>query len=230
MEEQTAQNEDMHVAYYRVSTKKQKLSGLGLEAQQEAVNKYIAADRRRKLAEVSFQDIESGRKDDRPELRKAIELCQKRKAKLLVAKLDRLARSQRLILDLRDSKVPFVIAEHPEITEVVIGILAVIAEDEAKRIRTRIREALAAKRKRGEALGKPPEEWETLRVKGVKESIKTRRRQARERNERLIKTVRTYRKNGETFAAIGEELEKLGHKAPRGGRWYPSQVARILAQ
>lgn len=229
--EAEAHNESMeYVAYFRVSTKRQKKSRNGLEAQEETIRKFIAARHwQRTLATERFEDIESGRNDSRPQLQQAIAACKKRGATLLVSKLDRLARSQRLILDLRDSGVKFVIAEHPEMTEEVVGILSVLAESEAKRIRERICAALAAKRRRGEPLGKSGDALAVMQAKGLRNSAKARRKRAEEYKRPLLLIADPMRKGKSTFEEIGAALLANGLKPPRGGEWHPAQVARLLA-
>src|SRR6516164_4722599 len=97
------------VAYYRVSTDRQGRSGLGLEAQQAAVRGYLGATA--PIAE--FTEIETGKRNDRPELKEALDLCRKRKARLVIAKLDRLSRNLAFIATLMDSGVEFVAVDNP---------------------------------------------------------------------------------------------------------------------
>ena len=128
------------VAYYRVSTEDQGKSGLGLAAQREAVKQFLGQD-----PAAEFQDVESGKSDkNRPELQKAIDLCKrKKKAKLCIAKLDRLSRSVAFIATLMESGVEFVACDNPHANELTIHILAAVAMAERKMISTRIKEALA---------------------------------------------------------------------------------------
>lgn len=142
------------VAYYRVSTDRQGRSGLGLDAQRAAVKAYLDGGRWTLLRE--FTEVESGKRDDnRPQLRAALHLAKVTGARLIVAKLDRLSRNAAFLLTLRDSGVRFVCADQPEISELTVGILAVVAEDERRRISERTRAALAEARKRGTRLGNP---------------------------------------------------------------------------
>ena len=119
------------VAYYRVSTQRQKRSGLGLEAQQAAVGSYSRESGGTILAEYS--EAESGRKADRPELTKAIAHAKRGGATLVVAKLNRLSRNARFLLTLEDSVLPLVFCDLPGANELIVGIMAVIAEDECRR-------------------------------------------------------------------------------------------------
>jgi DNA invertase Pin-like site-specific DNA recombinase len=118
-------NTKQFVAYYRVSTDKQGRSGLGLEAQTEAVSRYIAG-RGELIAE--FTEVESGKKSDRPELTRALELCRKKKATLLIAKLDRLARNVHFISGLMEGGAEFVAVDMPEANRLTLHIMAAFAE------------------------------------------------------------------------------------------------------
>src|ERR1700733_1556185 len=139
------------VAYYRVSTSKQGASGLGLEAQKEAVRGYLNGGRWRMVDEVT--EIESGKRNDRPALAHALSLCRLHKATLVIAKLDRLARNVNFISNLMESTVEFTAVDFPTANRLTVHILAAVAEHEAQAISTRTREALAAARARGIKLG-----------------------------------------------------------------------------
>ena len=122
-------------AYYRVSTKQQGKSGLGLDAQKEAVRRYVTG--KGEAVPPPFVEIESGKKNDRPVLKQAIEHCKANKTTLLIAKLDRLSRNAAFLLNLQDelqrSGVSFVACDMPEANNLTIGIMAVMAQDEARR-------------------------------------------------------------------------------------------------
>jgi DNA invertase Pin-like site-specific DNA recombinase len=141
------------VAYYRVSTDKQGRSGLGLEAQREAVQRYLNGGTWTLAAEVT--EVESGKWNDRPELDRALGLCRLYGATLVVAKLDRLARNVAFISKLMESGVDFVAADFPQANRLTVHILAAVAEHEAAMISQRTRAALAATRARGIKLGNP---------------------------------------------------------------------------
>src|SRR5437879_5128843 len=123
---------EKYVAYYRVSTQRQGRSGLGLEGQREAVAVHLRTHGGRLLAEHT--EVESGRRNDRPELHKALRRAKVSGARLLIAKLDRLSRSAAFLLQLRDSGVRFVAADLPNADETVVGIMAVIAQNEREMI------------------------------------------------------------------------------------------------
>ena len=141
------------IAYYRVSTRKQGESGLGLEAQINCVQCYALAGNHKIIA--SYQEIETGKKADRPELAKAIMHAKRAKATLIIAKLDRLARNVHFLSGLMESKVDFVCCDNPHANRLTLHILAAVAEDEARAISERTKSALAAYKARGGVLGKP---------------------------------------------------------------------------
>ncbi len=139
------------IAYYRVSSKRQGRSGLGLEAQQAAVAEYARQHGAKVLA--GYTEVESGKRSDRPELAKAIAHAKRARATLVVAKLDRLARNVAFTSKLMDSGVDFVCCDNPHANRLTIHILAAVAEDEARRISERTKSALAAAKRRGTKLG-----------------------------------------------------------------------------
>ena len=140
------------VAYYRVSTDRQGASGLGLDAQRESVSRFVGAGQ---LA-AAFTEVESGRKDtNRPQLQAALTECRKRKATLLIARLDRLARNVAFIANLMESGVDFVAVDMPQANRLTIHILAAVAEHEREMISARTKAALAQAKARGTRLGNP---------------------------------------------------------------------------
>ena len=138
---------DLFVSYLRVSTTKQGASGLGLEAQRKAVADYLNGGDWTLLGE--YVEVESGRKNDRPELLKALEHCRLTGAKLVIAKLDRLSRNAHFLIGLQEAGVPFVAADMPNANELTVGIMALVAREERKAISSRTKAALAAAKERG---------------------------------------------------------------------------------
>ena len=140
------------VPYYRVSTQAQGTSGLGLEAQREAVTRYMSQNGLEQLAE--FVEVESGRKKQRPQLDAALALCKREGATLIIAKLDRLGRNVHFISSLMEARVEFIALDNPHANKFMFHILAAFAEHESDIIRARVTEALAAAKRRGVKLGK----------------------------------------------------------------------------
>jgi DNA invertase Pin-like site-specific DNA recombinase len=223
------------VAYYRVSTQRQGISGLGLGDQKKAVQAYVKGDKRRKIV-ASFEEIDSGKNNKRPKIHEAIAYCRQHKARLVIAKLDRMARSVKFIADLMESEVDFYACDLPQANPLTIHIMAAMAEHERKMIAERTRAALRLSKKKlgGERTlkkankwGKKGEIWNPGSVAHL--AVAARRRNVEERNAPLIKTAKALRHDKLTLVEIGAELGKLGHQAPRGGEWHAATVARLLA-
>lgn len=210
------------VSYYRVSTAKQGRSGLGLEAQQASVRAYIKDGRI--LAE--FVEVESGKRNDRPELAQAIAHAGREGATLIIAKLDRLARSVAFIFALRDAGVRFIACDMPEANTLTIGLLAALAQHERELISERTKAALAAKKARGFVLGSP----QNLTKEATIKATAARRRCALEdpANRRATELAVLYRETGLSYGAIAQKLNSNGHTARRGGLFYACTVERLL--
>ena len=214
------------VAYYRVSTDKQGISGLGLAAQQDLVNTFLNGGKWSIIGE--FTEIESGTRKklkDRPSLQAALELARKQKATLVVAKLDRLARDVQFISTLLNGKVPFVCADMPEADKTFLQMMAVFAEYEAKRISERTQQALAALKRSGKVLGSPTPEIGS--VAGLK-VIKQKADDYANKVEPVVNDI--IRKSGaNTLRDIAAALTARGIQTPRGNvSWNPSQVSNLL--
>ena len=204
------------VAYYRVSTERQGRSGLGLDAQREMVRTYLSAGGCDLLSE--FVEVESGRKTNRPELENALRVCKQRKAILLIAKLDRLARNVHFISGLMESGVEFVAADNPHANRLMVHLLAAFAEHEREVISKRTKEALAAAKARGVVLG----------VNG--RALAERNRQAATAQaEELREVIEAVIDDGHrTLCDIAYQLNKQSVQSPLGKTWYPASVARAL--
>lgn len=216
------------VAYYRVSTVRQGQSGLGLEAQQQAVSAFLNGGRWTLVAEII--EVESGKRSDRPKLAEALRLCRLHKAKLLVAKLDRLSRNVAFISALMESGVKFQAVDMPDVNDMVLHILASVAQGEAKAISERTKAALAAAKARGTVLGGL--RWDITKVaaKGRKMALQTRREAAAKYRADVLPVIEEKRRRGAvTLRAIAEALNADGTPAPRGGQWSAVQVSRILS-
>jgi len=216
------------VAYYRVSTQRQGKSGLGLQAQREAVTSFLNGGRWTLVAEI--KEIESGKNSQRPELAKALALCRIHRATLLVAKLDRLARNVAFISALMESGVKFQAVDMPEVNDMVVHILASVAQGEAKAISDRTKAALAAAKARGTELGGL--RWDITQVgeQGRQAALEIRQERAAKYRADILPMIQEKQKQGaETLKAISDALNADGTPAPRGGMWSPVQVRRILA-
>ena len=213
------------VSYLRVSTARQGRSGLGLEAQRQAVEDFLNGGNWQLARE--FVEIESGKKADRPQLAKAFQLCRVLGAKLVIAKLDRLSRDAHFLLGLQKAGVKFVAADMPEANEMVVGIMAVIAEGERKMISQRTKAALQAAKARGVKLGgfRGVHFTEEAREAGPA----ARQANAMARAADLAPIVAEIRGAGiVSLGGIARELTARGVPAARGGAWSSMQVSRLL--
>lgn len=209
------------VAYYRVSTDRQGQSGLGLEAQRDAVARHIGQSE----LVAEFTEVESGRKNDRVQLAHALSLAKRTKSVLVIAKLDRLARNVHFISGLLESNVPFVCADMPEADRTFLQMMAVFAEWEARKISERTKSALAQVKAQGRTLGCPtPEIGSAIGVKVIKAK-------ADAYAERIGPVVRDIikRSGASTLRDIAGVLTARNIETPRGSCvWHASQVANLL--
>ena len=211
MQAKTAQ----FIAYYRVSTDRQGRSGLGLDAQRDAVARHLASVGGQLIGDHT--EIETGKRNDRPELTKALAVCRKRRgAKLVIAKLDRLSRNVAFIATMMDSNVEFVACDNPHATRLTLHILAAVAEHEREMISIRTKAALAAAKARGKALGRY----------GAETLAPAHRAAAQVRAEELRPIL--IELSGKSTRAIAAELTARGIPTPRGGRWQAQSVANVL--
>src|SRR3954452_2845001 len=208
------------VAYYRVSTDRQGRSGLGLEAQREAVQSYLDGGNWTLAAEVT--EVESGKRNDRPELDRALGLCRLYGATLIVAKLDRLARNVAFISKLMESGVDFVAVDFPQANR--LTILAAVAEHEAAMISARTKVALKAAKARGVKLGNPANLCRQL--DGSAKGNAAKAAKAAKRAADLLPLILPMKADGASLRQIADGLNRCGVPAPRGGDW--SAVKRIL--
>lgn len=219
------------VAYYRVSTARQGASGLGLEAQRAAVE-GLCASRGWELIAPPFQEIESGKRVDRPELLKALDRAKLTGARLVIAKLDRLSRDAVFLLTLQNSGVRFVAADMPDANELTVGIMALVAQSERKAISTRTREALSAAKARGQRLGNPNGAAAFRRAgKGNAAALGAVTANATARAVELLPTIERLRAGGVvSLGGIAAALNDDGILTARGGRWHASSVRNLLAR
>lgn len=218
------------VAYYRVSTAAQGRSGLGLDAQRQAVADYCHGRSCEVLGE--YVEVESGKKNDRPELAKALHHSKVTGATLVVAKMDRLSRNAAFLLTLRDSGAKLVAADNPDVNDMTVGILAVVAEEERKAISARTKAALQAAKMRGVRLGNP-RGAEALRraAKGNEAALAAIRRSADERASDLLPIIDQIRAEGHgSLRQMASALNQRHIQAPRGGNWHATSVKNLLSR
>ena len=235
------------VAYYRVSTKKQNGE---MKTQRTAVQNYL---KQFWPPEMSFTEVESGRKNDRPELKKALEYCKKNNATLIVAKLDRLSRDLGFIAFLQDD-IDFVCCDMPQATRETIGFMAVMARWEREQIAKRTKEALAEKRKAGvklgshnprvrEGLNKWREERAKIRAekkakdkelmnekRALKKASKDINKYPSKRvlaDQIVLPQIRILREQGFSYEKIAQALQKGKIPTRQGGNWSQTQVILI---
>jgi DNA invertase Pin-like site-specific DNA recombinase len=216
------------VAYYRVSTDKQGRSGLGLEAQREAVARQAAAAGGAVVA--AFEEVESGRRGDRPQLAAALAECRARRAVLLIAKLDRLARDAHFLLGLEKAGVEFVAADMPHANRLTVGIMALVAEEEARMTSARTKAALAAAKARGVKLGNPHlRRGDSMTAAGARAVWSAT---AALRAAEVVPYLAAARRAGAaTLQQLADALTARGVRTPRGGEhWRPQQVKRAMAR
>jgi DNA invertase Pin-like site-specific DNA recombinase len=219
-------NTGKFVVYFRVSTQKQGRSGLGLEAQREAVLAYLNGGNWQIAAE--FTEVESGKRSDRPEFAKALAACRLHRATLVIAKLDRLARKVHFVSSLMESGVEFVAADNPHANKLTVHIMSAMAEHEAEMISVRTKAALAAAKKRGTVLGGFRGKLPTAKHRRL--SAETRQAHANSRAADLAPTIAALQAAGKTsLRAIAAGLNEQGIPTARGGgTWSAVQIARVL--
>jgi DNA invertase Pin-like site-specific DNA recombinase len=214
------------IAYLRVSTQRQGKSGLGLEAQRNAVTEFLNGGNWSLVKE--YVEVESGKRSDRPELAKAIQACRAYGAKLVIAKLDRLSRDAHFLLGLEKAGVDFVAADMPTANRLTVGIMAMVAEEERRMISKRTKEALQAAKRRGVKLGGD---------RGVIPSRTTRKlavdaiqARAAAKAADLAPIIAELRAAGvSSRSALAVSLNERGIPTPRGkGQWTATQVSRLL--
>lgn len=233
------------VAYYRVSTQKQGNSGLGLEGQKASVKTFIGTG----VLVSEFTEIESGKNNNRKELEKAIEATKQNGATLIIAKLSRLSRNAYFVMKLQSEKVSFVCCDNPTANDLTIGILAVVAQHEAKEISERTKAALDAlkeRRKTAKENNTPylnskqvltsvdKIEWrkgvwtDNARQKG-KETLSKKAAENKD-TIRAKKYANDLKKDGLTLEAIANKLNDYGFQTARKGTFHKTSVMRLLAE
>lgn len=213
------------IVYLRVSTERQGRSGLGMEAQRVAVRDYLAGTGCEQI--VEFVEVESGTRRDRPQLAAALAATRLHRAVLVIAKLDRLSRDAGFLIGLQKAGVRFIACDMPSASEMVVGIMAVVAQAEREMISQRTKAALAAAKARGTVLGG------FRGYVGTADDLNRARAvhaaQADERATDLASTITALQASGITsLGAIAAALNARRITASRGGSWSAVQVRRVL--
>lgn len=218
------------VAYYRVSTDKQGRSGLGLEAQQRAVADYAASVGLPVIK--AYEEIESGKNDERQELRDALKHCELTNSRLVIAKLDRLSRNVGFIAALQESQVKFVCCDMPEANETFVQIMAVMAQAERKAISKRTKDALAAAKARGVTLGNPNlAAARAARKSGSDMSMATAVRTAKADDyaAKIAEVIRGFDSEGvASYGKVADYLNAHKFTTSRGKAWTRAAVKRVI--
>lgn len=214
-----------YVAYLRVSTQKQGYSGLGLEAQREIIHNHLHDT----TLIAEFVEVESGRKSDRPKLKEALALCRKDGATLIVAKLDRLARSVSFLSNLLESDVEIVFCDFPQANKMVLHIISAISQYEAELIAARTKASLQAKKARGFKLGNP-EHLLNKHKQAIQNSIKTCRAKAdnNPNNKRAVAMLRILVKENRSYSEMASILNQEGFVTSRGCSFTKSTVYKLI--
>jgi DNA invertase Pin-like site-specific DNA recombinase len=215
------------ISYLRVSTDKQGKAGLGIEAQRGLVNRYLGEGR----PIQEFVEVESGKRTDRPQLAAALGACRAHGATLIIAKLDRLARNLHFISGLMESGVDFIAADNPHANRLTIHILSAVAEEEARMISRRTKDALAAAKARGVKLGNP-NGAQAFRGKqiGNDAAIAAVKAKATSHAADIVAQIERIKSEAGamSYGAIAKALNESGVRTARGGRWHPTSVKLVV--
>jgi DNA invertase Pin-like site-specific DNA recombinase len=215
------------IGYARVSTSQQGRSGLGIEAQREALARFAASEGF-ELARV-FVEVETGKGSDaldrRPQLAAALSEARRQRCSVVVAKLDRLSRDVHFISGLMAHRVPFLVAElGSDVDPFILHLFAALAEKERALIATRTKAALAAAKARGVKLGGP--KLSEARKAAVERNVAN----ADQRACNVLPVIREIQRSGASLHQVAEALNARGISTPRGGRWYAKSVSNALAR
>lgn len=213
-----------YIAYYRVSRKEQGISGLGLSAQRSSVEKYVSSQDGTILNE--YTEIETGtNKRKRIEIQKAIQMAKSENAVLVIAKLDRLSRNVNFISSLMDSGIEFIAVDMPTANNFTIHIFSALAEQEAKLISSRTKQALAELKKKGSVLGNPKNLNDNARAKGVatikKNAINN------DRNRQAQSVIMSCKERGMSYREIAKYLNELNFKTRYGNQFLAPTVHQL---
>jgi len=209
-----------YVAYTRVSTKDQGKDGYGIQDQEKVVKRYVGNNE----LIASFKETESGSKSDRPELLKALALCKKENATLVIARLDRLARNLYFVAKLQNSKIDFVCCDIPDANKFTIQLLAAVAEQYLDTLRKNTKSALAQAKKRGVVLGNTKNLKQAAQKGNAKKKLL-----ADQKAQSVANIISELKKYGvSTLSEIAKALNARGIPTVRNGEWYPSTVKNYM--
>jgi len=212
------------IAYYRVSTQRQGLSGLGLESQQSVVTDYIQHQGGNLLHQ--YTEIESGKNNNRPELGKALQHCQLTNSTLIVSKLDRLSRDLHFLSSVMQSNIKFICCDQPNSGPLVLQVLAAVAEEERRAISTRTKLALEAAKRRGVKLGNP--HLADVRNTCTNNAHSQFMANTNKYREAIFPVIENVKAAGTTtLKGIADELNRLGFKSRTGKQFYPSTIRSL---
>lgn len=216
-----------YVAYLRVSTARQGLSDLGLDAQEASIRSFATGRNGEILA--TYVEVESGSVNSRPELLRALSHCKLTGAVLVIAKLDKLSRNPAFLLTLQGSGARFLAADMPDANELTVGVMALVAQQKRQAISKRTKEALAVAKVRGRKLGNPNGAAALHRAgKGNAAAVAASLTKANSRAEELRPLTEELRGLGKrSLGEIANEFSLRGILTPRGGRWHRSSVANL---
>lgn len=217
------------IAYYRVSTDKQGVSGLGLEAQKAVVQQTLQGHLKDSTLLAEFVEVEKGKRTDRPQLQAALALCKQQNAVLVIAKLDRLARNLNFLTNMIQSGVDFVACDMPEANKLVIHIMGAVAEYESDVCRERTKAALEAARARGVKFGAARDGyWEKRSGKEASQTaLDGVNRKKQQIQAQVCPLIEAYMHKGKSLRQIAALLNEQGYRTSRGKLWGPTTVRKM---
>lgn len=216
------------IVYKRVSTARQGVSGLGLEAQEAAIKAFLATVTAVPSVLAEYVEVESGKRSDRAQLKLAMDHARLTGSTLVIGKLDRLSRDAHFLLGLAKSGIEFICADMPSANRLTVGIMAMVAEEEGRMISARTKAALAAAKARGVVLGNP---HGAIYMQGLgnRPAVAAIKRKAFQRACSVMPVIETIRMNGTVSAnGIAEALNDRSIRTARGGRWHAKTVLEVI--
>jgi DNA invertase Pin-like site-specific DNA recombinase len=216
-----------YVMYRRVSTTEQGSSGLGLAAQQYSIESFLDATDASIIGD--YTDIQSGKKDNRERLQKALRSCRVNGATLVVSKLCRLSRSFAYSAKLLEGDVPVVITENPNASMLELRLKAAINQEERERISNRTREALAAKKLLGDELGNK-EVWKYAANQDTTNANAARTAKASDYKQHMFDIIQDqFGSELPSLSTIADWLNENGYSTPRGDQFTRAAVQRVIS-